>query len=263
MVRMKNYARCLLLFTTIAYLLAVTPTVGAYALPFGDEPEILAGDTRGLTNLYRTPSVYGSRNPTDEGVKYIALTFDDGPHKKYTSQILDILAKYGVKATFFVVGRNCEKYPELVARELDEGHEVGNHTYSHPDIGTLNEGELVREVLGTEDILQELRGYRPRIFRPPAGKYNVSVDRIIARLNYIAVLWNVDTHDWKCPPAALIAKEILNKVKPGYIILMHDYVVGTSGTPEALQIIIPKLLALDYCFVTVSELINLSGTPEE
>lgn len=257
---MVKYTLRLFICIFAAYLL-IYP---GFALePVCDDLETIRIDASGLTNLYRAPNATGAGNSPFHDEKYIALTFDDGPHKAFTAQILDILAEYNVKATFFIVGKNCEKYPELVARELDEGHEVGNHTYSHLDISKLDEGELVRELLGVEDILQELRGYRPKLFRPPGGSYNVSIDRIAARLNYTAVLWNVDTHDWKCPPVADIAKEILNKVKPGFIILMHDYVVGKSGTPAALRIILPRLLALGYRFVTVSELISLSGTPEE
>lgn len=256
---MVYFTRRLLICIVIAYLFMQPISSLDYC---AGEAETAPIDARGLTNLYRAPGAAGAGS-TIYDEKYIALTFDDGPHKKYTAQILDILAEYGIKATFFIVGRNCEKYPELVAREIDEGHEVGNHTYSHPDIDKLNEGEFVREVLGTEEILHELRSYKLKLFRPPAGEYNIAIDRIIARLNYTAVLWNVDTHDWKCPPASLISKEVLKKIKPGYIILMHDYVVGNSGTPAALKEILPKLIEQGYRFVTVSELIKMSGTPEE
>lgn len=220
-------------------------------------------DMRELESLYYAHGVTGaSASPLSD--KYIALTFDDGPHKSYTPQILDILSEYNVKATFFIVGKNCEKYPELAERIIDEGHEIGNHTYSHlTNIAKADEGTILRELLRVEDALHELRGYRPRVFRPPGGIYNATIDRIATQLNYTAVLWNVDTHDWKCPPSPRIASEVLNKVKPGYIILMHDYVVGASNTPAALRKFLPSLIESGYRFVTVTELINMSGTPEE
>jgi len=220
-------------------------------------------DMRELESLYFSPGIAGaSASPLTD--KYIALTFDDGPHEAYTPEILDILREYGVKATFFIVGKNCEEHPELAARIIDEGHEVGNHTYSHlPNIAKADEDTIMRELLRVEDTLHELRGYRPRLFRPPGGVYNVTLDRVATQLNYTAVLWNVDTHDWRCPPSPKIATEVIKKVKPGYIVLMHDYVMGKSNTPAALRIFLPRLIELGYRFVTVSELINMSGTPEE
>ena len=198
-----------------------------------------------------------------EPEKLIALTFDDGPHKKYTPEILDILSEYGVKATFFVIGKNCERFPEIFRRELDEGHEVGNHTYSHPDIDKLSYNELMQELLATDETLIEIRGYKPRLFRLPGGKKNPQIEKIIIRLNYISVSWNVDTRDWKALPSQEISREILNKIKPGYIVLMHDYVVGKSGTPEALRTVIPALLEQGYKFVTVSELLDYKNLPDE
>jgi len=254
------------LFISIAcvYLLAFGVSAADTDIEQFVEVETEPVDLRELESLYYAHGVSGTGASPIYGDKYIALTFDDGPHELYTPQILDILKEYDVKATFFIVGKNCEKYPELAARIIDEGHEIGNHTYSHlANIGKLDEGTLVRELLQVEDALHELRGYRPRLFRPPGGIYNVFIDRIAAQLNYTAVLWNVDTHDWKCPPSPKIASEVLSKVKPGYIVLMHDYVVGKSRTPDALLILLPRLLELGYRFVTVTELISMSGTPEE
>ncbi len=260
---MRFIAHCLLLCTAIAFLF--TPVIASADDSDGiySEPELILGDTRGLTSLFRMPDIAGAGYNVFGDNKYVALTFDDGPHKLYTAQILDILAEYGVKATFFIVGKNCEKYPELVKREIDDGHEVGNHTYSHPDIGTLDESGLVHEVLAAEETLQGLREYKPKLFRPPAGKYNAAIDRIIAKLNYTAVLWNVDTQDWKAPATEKITARVFKNVKPGNIILMHDYVVGKSHTPESLRVILPQLIEQGYRFVTMSELIRASGNGQE
>lgn len=252
------YIICVYLFAIPAFADNTQSDIQQYI-----EAETEPVDMRELESLYYAHGATGaSASPLSE--KYIALTFDDGPHKSYTAEILDILREYNIQATFFIVGENCEKYPEIVARIIDEGHEIGNHTYSHfPNIAKLDEETILREMLRVEDALHELRGYRPKVFRPPGGVYNIALDRVATELNYTAVLWNIDTHDWKRPPSRKIASEVMKKVKPGYIILMHDYVVGSSNTPDALRIILPELLDLGYRFVTISELINLSGTPEE
>lgn len=186
----------------------------------------------------------------------IALTFDDGPDERYTAEILDILAEYGVRATFFVIGSNCERHPELVRREIKEGHEIGNHTYSHPHLSSLNVEGMVAELKKAEDVLKTLSGYRPRLFRPPEGVYSSTVAKAIESLDYIPVLWTVDTCDWKMPSADTIAERVLSCVEPGVIILCHDYVSGKSNTPAALRLFLPKLLSQGYVFVTVSELLQ-------
>lgn len=185
----------------------------------------------------------------------IALTFDDGPHKCYTPEILDILDEYGVKATFFVIGSNCEDNLAIVQREIDSGHEIGNHTYSHPHLTKIKAERLFSELIKTENILFELGEYRPKLFRPPEGIYSLTVSKTLERLDYIPILWTVDTTDWKLPSAKKIADTVLKNISSGEIILCHDFVSGKSNTPDALRIFIPKLLEQGYVFVTVSELI--------
>ena len=185
----------------------------------------------------------------------IALTFDDGPHKCYTPEILDILDQYGVKATFFVIGSNCEDNLAIVQREIDSGHEIGNHTYSHPRLTKIKAEKLFSELIKTENILFELGEYRPKLFRPPEGVYSLTVSKTLERLDYIPILWTVDTTDWKLPSAEKIADTVLKNISSGEIILCHDFVSGKSNTPDALRIFIPKLLEQGYVFVTVSELI--------
>ncbi|MBR3715065.1 MAG: polysaccharide deacetylase family protein [Clostridia bacterium] len=190
--------------------------------------------------------------------KLIALTFDDGPHKKYTSEILDILDEYSIKATFFVVGLCAEKYPEIIAREIASGHEIGNHTYSHIHLRNANGEQIAGEIDKTEQLLMENNGYSTTLFRPPEGVCNDTVRAVAKNMNYSLVLWTVDTKDWVPSSCESIVNSVLSSVDGGEIILMHDYVVGKSNTPDALRIIIPKLIEEGYKFVTVSELLKYS-----
>lgn len=187
--------------------------------------------------------------------KKIALTFDDGPHYKYTEEILDILAEYNIKATFFVVGKLAELHPELVVREITEGHEVAGHTWSHPHLTKISEEALIKEINATEEILFEIAEYRPRLFRPPEGKCGELVRKVAGKLDYKVILWTVDTRDWAHTPSEKISECVLNNTRSGSIILCHDFVGYDSPTPAALRLFIPKLLEEGYEFVTVSDLI--------
>ena len=187
--------------------------------------------------------------------KRIALTFDDGPHYKYTAEILDILAENDVRATFFVVGSLAEKYPELILRELSEGHEIASHTWSHPHLNMISKSALENELTVTEEFLYELAEYRPRLFRPPEGKCPENVLRVAAEMDYEVILWTVDTRDWAHTPTDVIVKTVLDGTESGSIILCHDFVGGVSPTPDALRKFIPELKRNGYKFVTVSELL--------
>ncbi len=197
--------------------------------------------------------VYHS-NPN--GAKRIALTFDDGPHPTQTKRILDLLDTYGVKATFFMIGVNVENYPDSAREVLERGHEVGNHTYSHSHLNQMGTGRLSEELEKCEDVLEDLCEYRPHLFRPPEGYISDGVMECAEQGDYSLVLWSVDTRDWEVKNADQIVETVLSKVKAGDIILMHDY-VHQSKTPEALEILLPKLLALGYEPVTVGELLGI------
>ncbi len=191
---------------------------------------------------------------TDE--KKIALTFDDGPHYKYTDEILDILEKYGVKATFFVIGVNAEKYPEKVKRIAALGHEIGNHTYSHPHLKNISSEALKREIKTSADIIERLTGKTPLLFRPPEGYCGTDVSNTAKELGSRVILWSHDTRDWAHTPSFEISKKIIDGVKCGDIILFHDFITPDTPTPEALETVIPKLIEKGYEFLTVSELIS-------
>lgn len=189
-----------------------------------------------------------------EEKKQIALTFDDGPHYRYTEEILDILKKHDVKATFFTVGTNAERFPHLIEREISEGHEVANHTYSHKHMADLTDKELEEEIRRWEDAVNGCYEYTANLFRPPEGILTESQARIIKEFGYETVLWTVDTRDWAHNKADCIVDTVLSGAREGGIVLFHDFVSGDSPTPEALDRIIPRLKEMGYEFVTVSEL---------
>ncbi len=191
-----------------------------------------------------------------ENEKKIALTFDDGPHRKYTEEILDILDEYSVKATFFVVGVCAEKYPEIVAREIASGHEIGNHTYSHAHLRNIDSAVLMEEIEKAEQLIFDSVSYRTTLFRPPEGVCSETVKAVARDMNYSLILWTVDTRDWVPSSRESIISSVLDTVDGGEIILMHDYVAKKSNTPDALRVIIPALLERGFTFVTVSELLE-------
>lgn len=186
----------------------------------------------------------------------IALTFDDGPHPYYTEKILGILEKYNVKATFFFVGQNIGYYPEAAEKVYLSGHEIGNHTFTHKNVDSMPRGELFSELGMCDDAIYEIDEYCTRLFRPPQGTFDEQVESAARSMDYSIILWSIDTRDWEHRSSENIAETVINNVKSGDIILMHDYIGRNSPTPEALEIMIPKLLELGYKFVSVSELMN-------
>ncbi len=194
------------------------------------------------------------RNETD--ARRIALSFDDGPSRETCGKILEILERYGVRATFFVVGR-CAGEDEGDVRAIAEaGHEIGNHTWSHANITRLSEEGLRREVKKTEEILLRITGKRPVLFRPPEGAWNERAVAILKEMGYTTVLWSVDTRDWTKPKVATVTALVERETKGGDVILFHDLAETGATTPAALERVIPYLLGQGYEFVTVSELFS-------
>ena len=204
----------------------------------------------------------------DKGLKYhklirghlrgkdIALTFDDGPHPAYTPRILEILRKYKVKATFFVVGSQAEKYPNLVRAELNEGHSVGNHTYHHVSLPKIPQIYVADEIKACGDVIKAVGGKPPRLFRPPGGEYNQQVAEVASILGYTMVLWTDDPGDYVSPGAQVILDRTLGKASDGGIILVHD---GIEQTVEILPQLIETLQKQGYRFVTVDEMVDRNG----
>ncbi|RAK18263.1 polysaccharide deacetylase [Anoxybacillus vitaminiphilus] len=144
--------------------------------------------------------------PTKE--KVIALTFDDGPSSKYTPQILDILKQYKAKATFFIVGSRVKAHPDIVKREILDGHELANHTYNHSNFRGLTEEEIRKELRKAKQTIVELTGFSPKLFRPPGGYYNETIINVANKEGYTVVMWSwhQDTYDWKEPGVSNIVK---------------------------------------------------------
>ena len=191
--------------------------------------------------------------------KCVALTFDDGPHPKYTPMILDILEKYNAKATFFVIGKNAKEYPEIIRDEHDRGHEIGNHTYSHPDLRKISAQDFLEEIQKTSQVIFDITGETPKLFRPPGGYLNNDIVKEVLESDSKAVLWSwrQDTKDWSCPNADCIVSGVIENLSDGDIILFHDYNSGNSPTPQALEKILENLSKEGYKFVTVSELMSM------
>lgn len=198
------------------------------------------------------------RVSTDQ--KVIALTFDDGPHPKTTYEILKVLKEKDVKATFFALGENVKQHPEILAKAKAEGHEIASHSYTHRHLKKLNKAECGEEMDNAESIIGKIAG-RPTLFRPPGGLYNEDVLKEAEKRNYTIVLWSIDTLDWQRPGVGSVVKKVMDQAKSGSIVLMHDGLYPMP-TPRALEIIIDRLRAKNYSFVTVGELLKYEEVRE-
>ncbi len=189
--------------------------------------------------------------------KTVALTFDDGPHPIKTRKVLDVLKKHDVKATFFIIGENAQKNPEIVQEIAAMGHEIGNHTFDHKSVYKLPEKTLVESVKKCENIIKQITGQKTVLFRPPEGFMNDGIASAMQKQGYDVILWRVDTYDWKGRSAIDIYKTVTQNVKCGDIILMHDYIWRKSNTAEALDLIIDELKKQGYEFVTISKMFDI------
>ena len=188
---------------------------------------------------------------------YVAMTFDDGPHPVNTPQLLDILKRRNIRATFYVVGTNARRYPAIIKRMVAEGHEVGNHTVNHKHISKINLEQVRAEVLGCQRAIVAACGVKPRTFRPPGGHINNKLKVwLYNEFGYSTVLWAVDPQDWRRPGPAVVAQRIISNTSAGAIILAHDIHAPTIvAMPKTLD----GLLARGYRFVTVSQLIAMES----
>jgi len=191
------------------------------------------------------------------GVKAVALTFDDGPWPHYTHQILSILKKHKIKATFFMVGSELAKRPQVGRDVVAAGMVVGNHSWDHP----AKPSNAISQVKHTDsEIFKEL-GIYTHLFRPPYGILKNGMAAQAKREKHAVMLWSVDSEDWKRPSAATIARTVMREVYPGGIILMHDGGGNRSHTVQALEMIIPGLKKKGYNFVTIPELMEMRYVP--
>ena len=189
----------------------------------------------------------------NENGPVIALTFDDGPYPKVTGHILDVLEKNGVCATFFVLGSRIEGHEDMLTRMDELGCEIGNHSFSHADLTRLSKADCQRELSDTDAEIRRVTGHEASVVRPPYGYYNKTVMSAAERP---LILWTVDTNDWRGKAPGEIADYVIQQAKEGSVILMHDQ---QTQTADAMEMIIPTLIEEGFRFVTISELIRLTG----
>ena len=185
----------------------------------------------------------------------LAITFDDGP-TEYTAQLLDIFAEHGVKGTFFLVGNRISSHEDVVKRMADEGHEICGHSWDHSDLTTLTGKKLTKQFTSTRKRIRDVAGVEISIMRPPYGAYNKYTKRAARSSGFSLVLWSIDTLDWKLQDADKVYDSIMEQVQDGAILLCHDTHLTTV---EAMERVIPELLAQGYQLVTVTELLTSRG----
>ena len=209
-----------------------------------------------IPNLYAKNGSKRVRKTLPKGKKQIALTFDDGPNAKYTGRVLDILKKYQIKATFFIVIKNANQNLDLIERMQAEGHEIAFHSYKHQSAWELTPWETLREIPKGEELLKA-QNVTFSYVRPPWGTFTLFTLFGMLRRNLQVILWSIEAYDWrKNQTKEGIAKTILERIEDGSIIVLHDS-GGAEGAPEhtigSLDLWIPELLKQGYHFVTISQ----------
>jgi peptidoglycan/xylan/chitin deacetylase (PgdA/CDA1 family) len=190
----------------------------------------------------------------DSQTKYVALTFDDGPSGRFTRRLLDGLQQRQVPATFFLCGYRIKDYPQLTQRIFEEGHEICLHGYSHNNMGQMTAREVTGEIEATQALLPE--GCRPVFLRPPGGICADAVLQAAREADLSLLLWSVDPKDWKVLDAPTVTAAVIDRVKSGDVILLHDM---TDSSVDAALAIIDRLQEQGFTFVTVSQLASLQG----
>ncbi len=200
--------------------------------------------------------------------KIVALTFDDGPYPPYTDQLLVLLKEYDVPATFFIVGKNAEKHPETLRNIVAEGHQIGNHTYHHVDLLKADRDTIVKEIDRTNEVIASIVGFQPHVVRPPHGFRDPVVMEVMKEKKLTVVGWSVMSRDWLNPGIDMIVNRTMAKITNGSIILLHDgdgiaQEASRMQTLAATRLLIEKLKAEGYTFVTVDEIVKNGGTEFE
>lgn len=187
---------------------------------------------------------------------YIALTFDDGPNGTLTPKLLDLLAAHHMKATFFVVGQNAADHPDILKRAVREGHEIANHSWSHPNLGKMSDDAVRRELQKTDDAIAAAIGKRPTLMRPPYGSITARQKNWIHdEFGYRIIIWDVDPLDWKRPGPSVVTSRILKETHAGSIVLSHDI---HPPTIEAMPATFDQLEKKGFKSVTVTELLGMA-----
>lgn len=190
--------------------------------------------------------------------KFVAITFDDGPHPRNTPRLLDMLAERNIKATFYVIGRSVDMHPGVLRRTVAEGHEIGNHSHTHRLMTRLGVEEVREEMQRCEDAIGKAAGVRPRTMRPPYGGLRQGQRELVhSEFGYPTIMWSVDPLDWQRPGPSVVARRLISGASPGGILLAHDL---HAQTVDAMPQTLDGLLRQGYKFVTVSQLIAMGET---
>jgi peptidoglycan/xylan/chitin deacetylase (PgdA/CDA1 family) len=245
---MRYFLGPLLAFFGMVSLAAAEDTSGASPSP-SPSPEA----SPEAANAASKPATWFSVNVDGP---YIAMTFDDGPSPETTPRLLDILKQRNIKATFFMIGQNAERNPTIVKRILAEGHEIGNHSWTHPQLSKLSDDRVTEEINKTQNAIKDASGYTPVLIRPPYGAITARQKEWIEKqFGLSVIIWSVDPFDWKRPGASVIEQRILAGARPGAIVLSHDI---HKQTVDAMPATLDALAEKGFKFVTVSQLIAMN-----
>jgi peptidoglycan/xylan/chitin deacetylase (PgdA/CDA1 family) len=198
------------------------------------------------------------------GTKQLALTYDDGPNDPHTLRLLEVLAKYDVHATFFLIGRYVRQRPQIAREVVNAGHVVGNHTFTHPLLTLKNVAEVRQELSDCRSALQDAIGEHSNLFRPPFGGRRPAVLRVARELGLEPIMWNVTGYDWNAPPSAVIERKVSRQIRGGDVILLHDgghkqMGADRSQTVAATDHLISRYKSGGYGFVTIPQMLG-AGT---
>lgn len=210
------------------------------------------GQSYSCSSVYNSQEIKKIAQKHGSLEKFVALTFDDGPFYHTTSQILEVLDEWHVKATFFVIGKNVKKWPSIFRETVDKGHEIANHSYNHKFMSKLAPEKQKEEIDLTEEVIDHTidRDYKVTWFRPPYGASNNSLTRVASSIGLHSILWSIDPKDWANPKPAVIVQRVLKNLHPGGVILLHD---NHLNTVKALPTLLKELKARQYKVLTLSE----------
>ena len=224
-----------------------------------------AATLAGLHSMVPTWQLYGrSFIGLAKGTKQLALTYDDGPNDPYTGQLLDILARDNLKATFFLIGRYVKQRPDIVRRLVEAGHSIGNHTWSHPNLIFCSPGETRRQLSETQRAIEDACGVTPTLFRPPFGGRRPGTFQAARSIGLMPIMWNVTCYDWSANSNETIESHARRQIRGGDVVLLHDgshvaFGISRAHTVKATQNLIREYRDRGYEFVTISQMIGISS----
>jgi Predicted xylanase/chitin deacetylase len=216
----------------------------------------------GLHTMLPSSQLYGSSFiGLPKGTRRLALTYDDGPNDPYTSQLLDVLAKHGTKATFFLIGQFVKQRPDIVRRVVEAGHTVGNHTWNHPNLIFCSAAETRRQISETQKAIEDACGIRPTLFRPPFGGRRPGTFSVARELGLTPIMWGVTCYDWSAISNESIERKAREQIRGGDVILLHDgghkrFGADRSHTVKATANLLREYSEQGYKFVSVPEMMT-------